>query len=99
MGCANYRVARWRVTPEPVIGPRFARTRWAPTRPARCFFRHGRPCAGDARRSFSPPCDVSQDVEGWDKPGHDEDNGKAVEIAARMGIPCPLLVLDPYGNR
>jgi hypothetical protein len=23
---------RWRVTPEPAIGPLFARTRWAPTR-------------------------------------------------------------------
>jgi hypothetical protein len=23
----------WRITPEPVIGPRFARTRWAPIRP------------------------------------------------------------------
>jgi len=29
----RYGSPRWRVTPEPVIGPRFARTRWAPTRP------------------------------------------------------------------
>src|SRR5437016_4126889 len=27
--------SRWRITPEPVIGPRFARTRWAPIRPTR----------------------------------------------------------------
>jgi hypothetical protein len=29
----RYVSLRWRVTPEPAIGPRFARTRWAPTRP------------------------------------------------------------------
>jgi hypothetical protein len=30
------------------------------------FARHARPCAGHPRLSFSV-----QDVDGWDKPGHD----------------------------
>jgi hypothetical protein len=33
--CAGL-VVEWRITPEPVIGPRFARTRWAPIRPTGC---------------------------------------------------------------